>query len=408
MKFKLNSRLSLYSSILLAIFVSLFLSWSAAKSWFSYIYAGDPPPGGFTEAIGVEGDNSQLYFLLAQFYENYDFTVPRGDIQGLYRKALELNPLNYNYWYYLAEFLSTEGKRDLALFSLNQATELAPGVVSLRWAAGILASRLGDEKALKTNLQAVIQFDPERRKKAFIVLWQSLRNGDKILPVITETAYNDYLNFLMDTDRIEEARKVWDKLPNSDQIPWYTFLRYVSMLIDKGIIKSAKKAWAGKYGDWEGVWNGSFEKGLTNSGFDWTYNDSEGTRIVLDETVKGRGNTVRVEFDGSSNIDFYNLRQNLPAEGNTEYELSAWMKSNDLPSRNGVFWEAYCPRIKGLYAKSEEVLGTTDWHRVSVTFETPGNCDQLRIVLRRYPSDRIYGNMKGTVWIDDVNLKKIR
>ena len=144
MKFKLNSRLSLYSSILLAIFVSLFLSWSAAKSWFSYIYAGDPPPGGFTEAIGVEGDNSQLYFLLAQFYENYDFTVPRGDIQDLYRKALELNPLNYNYWYYLAEFLSTEGKRDLALFSLNQATELAPGVVSLRWAAGILASRLGE------------------------------------------------------------------------------------------------------------------------------------------------------------------------------------------------------------------------------------------------------------------------
>ena len=51
---------------------------------------------------------------------------------------------------------------------------------------------------------------------------------------------------------------------------------------------------------------------------------------------------------------------------------------------------------------------TTDWHRVSVTFETPGDCDLLRIVLRRYPSDRIYGNMKGTVWIDDVNLKRIR
>ena len=408
MKFTLNSRPSLYLSILFTIFVSLFLTWSSAKSWLSYVYAGDPPPGGFTEAIQVEGDNSQLYFLLAQFYENYDFTAPRSDIYSLYRKALELNPLNYNYWYYLAEFLSTEGKKDLALFSLDQATELAPGVVSLRWAAGILASRLGDEEALKTNLQAVIQFDSERRKKAFIVLWQSLRNGDKILPVIPETAYDDYLNFLMDTDRIEEAQKVWDKLPNTDQIPWYTFLRYVSILIDKGITKSAKKTWADKYGAWEGVWNGSFEKGLMNSGFDWTFNNVEGARIVLDETIKGRGNTVRVEFDGSSNIDFYNLRQNVPVEGNTGYELSAWMKSSDLPSRNGVFWEAYCPRTKELYAKSEEVHGTTDWHRVSVTFETPGDCYQLRIVLRRYPSDRIYGNMKGTVWVDDVSLKKIR
>lgn len=408
MKFTLNSRLSLYLSILLAISVSLLLSWSAAKSWLSYVYAGDPPPGGFTEAIGAESDNSQLYFLLAQFYENYDFTAPREDIYVLYRKALELNPLNYNYWYYLAEFLSTEKKRDLALFSLDQATELAPGVVSLRWAAGILASRLGDEEALKTNLQSVIRLDTERRQKAFIVLWQSLRNGDKIMPVIPESAYDDYLNFLMDTGRIPEARKVWEQAPNVDRLKWYTFLRYVSALIDNNNVKSAQKAWAGKYGEWEGVWNGGFEKGLTNSGFDWTYNDSAGASIALDGKIKDRGNTVRVEFDGSSNIDYYNLRQNVPVEGNTAYELSAWMKSIDLPSRNGVFWEAYCPQTKELYAKSEEVHGTTDWHKVSVTFETPGDCEMLRIVLRRYPSDRIYGNMKGTVWIDDVSLKKIK
>lgn len=408
MKFTLNSRLSLYLSTLLAISASLLLSWSAAKSWLSYVYAGDPPPGGFTEAIRVESDNSQLYFLLAQFYENYDFTAPRGDIYGLYRKALELNPLNYNYWYYLAEFLSTEQKRDLALFSLDQATELAPGVVSLRWAAGILASRLGDEEALKTNLQSVILLDSERRTKAFIVLWQSLRNGDRILPVIPETAYDDYLNFLMDTDRIPEALKVWDKVPDKDSLKWYTFLRYVSVLVDNKVVKSAQEAWAGKYGQWEGVWNGSFENGLINSGFDWTHNDSEGTRVTLDDKIKDRGNTVRVEFDGSSNIDFYNLRQNVPVEGNTVYELSAWMKGIGLPSKNGLFWEAYCPGSQELYAKSEELHGTTDWHKVSVTFETPGDCELIRIVLRRYPSDRIYGNIKGTAWIDDVSLKKTR
>ncbi|HVY55957.1 MAG TPA: tetratricopeptide repeat protein, partial [Thermodesulfobacteriota bacterium] len=369
MKFSLKSRTSLYSSILLAILVPLLLIWNSAQSWLSYVYAGDPPPGGFKEAIEVEDDNSQLYFLLAQFYENYDFTTPRSDIYSLYKKSLELNPLNYNYWYYLAEFLSTEGKSDLALFSLDQATELAPGVVSLRWAAGILASRLGDEETLKSNLHAVIQFDPDRRKKAFIVLWQSLRNGDKILPVIPVTAYEDYVNFLLDTGRLKEAQIVWDNAPNAGQISWSTFLRYVSILIDNDVIGSAKKAWTDKFGAWEGIWNGSFEKGLTNSGFDWTFNNAEGAKIALEENNKDRGNTVRVEFDGTSNIDFYNFRQNVPVAGNTEYELSAWMKSSELPSRNGVFWEAYCPRSKELYAKSEEVHGTTDWHRVSVTFE---------------------------------------
>jgi hypothetical protein len=407
MKFKIGSRLSLYISLILTISITIFLMWNSAKGWLSYVYAEDPPPAGLNEAIRVESGNSQLYFLLAQYYENYDFTAPREKIFGLYREALGLNPLNYNYWYYLAEFLSTEGKGDKALYALNQATELAPGVVSLRWAAGILASRLGDKEALKGNLNAVIKFDPERRRKAFIVLWQSLRNGDSILPVIPETAFDDYLNFLMDTDRISDAQKVWEKLSDTDEISDYTFLRYVSILNDKKMIRSAKKAWAGKFGDWQGIWNGDFEKGFTNSGFDWTFNEVQGFRIMLEKS-NDRGNSVKIEFDGSSNIDFYHFRQNLPAEENTKYKFSALMRSRDLPTKNGPFWEIYCTQTSELNAKSEEILGTTDWHPVSVIFETPRGCEMLRVVLRRYPSSRVYGNITGTVWIDDVSLQKLR
>jgi tetratricopeptide (TPR) repeat protein len=408
MKFTIGSRLSLYISLLLTTTITLFLTWSSAKSWLSYVYAGDPPPAGFNEAIAVESKNSQLYFLLAQYYENYEFTAPRGQVFELYRKALELNPLNYNYWYYLAEFLSTEGKREAALYALNQATELAPGVVSLRWAAGILASRLGDEEVLKSNLHAVIEFDTERRKKAFIVLWQSLRNGDKILPVIPKNAFNDYLNFLIDTGRIAEAQTVWGKLSDINQIPGDTFLRYIGTLIDKNMINSAKIAWAGKFGNWQGVWNGNFEKGLTNSGFDWTFNSADGAKIILDGKIKNKGNALRIEFDGSSNVEFNHFRQHVPVEGNTHYKLSALMKSTDLPTKNSLFWEIYCTQTKELNVQSEEVLGTTEWHPVSVSFVTPKDCELLRIVLRRHRSERIYGNMTGTVWIDDVSLKKIR
>jgi hypothetical protein len=407
MKFTIGSRLSLYISVLLTISITLFLTWNSAKGWLSYVYAGDPPPAGFNEAIQVESGNSQLYFLLAQYYENYDFTAPREQIFELYRNALQLNPLNYNYWYYLAEFLSTEGKREKALYALNQATELAPGVVSLRWAAGILASRLGDEEALKRNLNAVIEFDTERRKKAFIVLWQSLRNGDRILPVIPDTAYDDYLNFLMDTERIPEAQKVWGKLSDTDDISEYTFLRYISTLINKNMVRSAKNTWAGKYGAWEGIWNGDFEKGLTNSGFDWTFNSIKGARITLEKS-KDRGNSLMIEFDGSSNIDFYHFRQNIPVEEHAKYKLSALMRSRDLPTKNGPFWEIYCTQTSELNVKSEEILGTTDWHPVSLTFETPSGCELVRIVLRRYMSSRIYGNITGTVWIDDVSLKKLK
>lgn len=407
MKFTIGSRLSLYVSILLTILISLFLAWNSARNWLAYVYASDPPPEGFMEAITIEGGNSDFYFLLGQYYDNYDISAPRDRVYKLYRSALELNPLNYNYWYYLAEFLSEEGKRDKALFALNQATELSPGVVALRWRAGMLASRLGDEKSLADNLSPVMAFDPERRKKAFIVVWQSLRNGDKILKIIPEIALPEYLNFLIETRRIPEAQKALGKFSNIKEIPEPTFLRYVSMLIDESMIESAKHTWVSKFGDWDGIWNGNFEKGLTNGGFDWNFNDVQGAKITMDNDTGGKGNSVKIEFDGTNNVDFYNFRQHVPVEGNTRYELSAFMKSQDLSTRNGLFWEVYCPRSKELDAKTEEVLGTTDWHPVTVTFQTPEDCNFLRIVLRRSKSDEIHGNISGTVWIDDIALKKI-
>jgi Carbohydrate binding domain/Tetratricopeptide repeat len=408
MKFTIGSKFSRYISIFLTVIISLLLAWTSAKSWLAYTYAGDPPPEGLKDAIATEDGNSQFYFLLGQYYDNYDVSVPRDQVYKLYRKALELNPLNYNYWYYLAEFLSDEGKRDKALFALNQATELSPGTVALRWKAGMLATRLGDEKTLSDNLKPVIAYDPDRRKKAFIVLWQSLGNGDRISEIIPDVALPEYLNFLIETRRIPDARKVVGRFTNIDGIPDPIFLKYVSMLIDNNMIESAKEVWRRKFGEWEGVWNGNFEKGLLNAGFDWTFNDAEGAKIKMDADTAGRGNSLEIEFDGSSNVDFYHFRQNIPVKPNTRYELSAYMKSKDLTTGNGIFWKVYCPLSNELNAASEQVLGTTDWHPVTVRFETPTGCDFIRIILRRVKSDSMYGKISGTVWIDDVSLKKIQ
>jgi hypothetical protein len=84
------------------------------------------------------------------------------------------------------------------------------------------------------------------------------------------------------------------------------------------------------------------------------------------------------------------------------------MKSTGLPTKNGLFWEVFCTQTNELNVKTEEVLATTDWHPVTVEFVTPKGCELVRIALRRNKSDRVYGNMTGTAWIDDVSLEKIR
>ena len=46
--------------------------------------------------------------------------------------------------------------------------------------------------------------------------------------------------------------------------------------------------------------------------------------------------SLRVSFDGSSDVAFYDVCQTVPADGGTAYELSAWMKSKDLTTDQGI------------------------------------------------------------------------
>jgi len=403
MNLVIRSRLRQYALLVLSAIIVLILVTRAANNWLSYVYASDPPPRGFKEAMVLEPNNSEFYFLLAQYYDNYDFTTPRTEVARLYKKSLELNPLNYNYWFYLAEFLSRQGEKDKAVYALNQSTELSPGVVSLRWAAGMLASKLGDQQAIIENIKAVITYDQNRRQKAFIVLWQSIRNGDKILDMISDQAVPDYIMFLLSTKREIEAYKVWERHKNL--IDYNRYMSLMNYLIYADEIDLAKNVWSDRMGNWDGlVWNGNFEKNIYNNGFDWTFGDKPG--IDIDRIKYDKGHKVRVKFDGKENYDFYHFRQVVPVEGNTKYRFGSDLKTENITTLNGIFWEVYCLHKEGLYKRSEETFGTTDWRRVEFTFETPEGCNSVAIRLVRWPSKKTNSRFSGTVWIDNAFLEK--
>lgn len=403
MNLVIRSRLRQYALLALSAIIIFILVTRAASNWLSYIYAGDPPPRGLKEAMVLEGNNSEFYFLLAQYYDNYDFTLPRAEVSNLYKKALELNPLNYNYWFYLAEFLSRQGEKDKAVYALNQSTRLSPGVVSLRWAAGMLASKLGDKEALLDNLVPVMAYDGERRQKAFTILWQTLRKGDDIRKVLPAQAVPDYMKFLIKTKRVPETYEIWSD--HKDLVDYNLFMLMMNFLIYQNSIDFAKNAWTDRMGAWDGVWNGKFEKAINNNGFDWTISNLEGIKITTPKDSDQKGSALRIEFDGNNNYDFYHFRQVVPVEENTSYTLSSDIKSENLTTRNGIFWEAYCLHGDDLYQRSEQTYGTTDWHKVELSFTTPPGCTSAVIRLRRFKTD-IDTPFSGVLWIDDVELEK--
>lgn len=405
MNVPIRSKLHRYGAISLTIILLFYLVSASARGWLSYTYASDPPPHGLKDAMILEEDNSDFYFLLGQYYDNYDFTAPRSEVSRYYRKALELNPLNYNYWFYLAEFLSREGDKNKALFALKQATNLSPGVVALRWGAGMLASKLGDQEALLDNLGAVIAYDQERRQKAFIVLWQSLRSGDRIADIIPDQAVVEYMAFLLDTKRVTEAYKIWSTRKSFTDYTRYMYM--MNLLIYADEMELAKNAWIDRMGEWDGlVWNGGFEKEINNNGFDWTISDNPGIKITRVKNKNDDGHTVKIEFDGKQNYDFYHFRQVIPVEENTSYRFSSDLKTENITTLNGLFWEVYCLHEDGLYERSAETYGTTDWHRVEFSFKTPPGCSSVAIRLRRAPSDIADKLFSGTAWVDNASLVK--
>jgi hypothetical protein len=392
--------------ITVSFVIAVFLIISILESWLSRIYARESTEEGLKEAIELAPDNPDNYILLAN-YLYLDFSPDKERILNLHKRSLELSPFNYNNWISLSEFLADNGDHGNALYALGVATNLAPGVASLRWKAAVMAIELNDKETVVSNLRKVISTDQQRRKLAFAALWQYIQDGDEILGSIPNNALPSYLEFLISTNRLAESKTAWNKLKDRKDIPDRLFFRYAGYLIDKGEIISAKEIWGGKYGEWEGVWNGNFEEEPTDGGFDWNIGRVEGAEIERDADSLDGKYSLKITFDGTKNINFSQLGQIIPVEGDTEYTLTSFMKSDKITTKDGVQWEVSCFPSDDLDILSQPPLvGTSGWHSVDFSFRTPFNCKAIDLRLRRFESHRLDRFISGTVWIDKVELKK--
>lgn len=406
MKIYLSSKFSRIVTILLTLVFSLFLIKCVLFSWLSRISVLEATEQRIVEAISLTPDNPDNYLLLA-IYLNLENTEDIERILMYHRKALELGPFNYNYWFSLSEFLKDKGYDEKAVYALRIATNLAPGVVALRWSAGLLALELNEKDMVISNFREVMSVDPERRRLAFAALWQYMNDGNDILQSIPDDAIPSYLEFLIDTGRFYESKVAWNKLKTHGEIPDSLFFRYVNFAIDKREIWFAKEIWQGKFGDWSGIWNGSFEGEPLNRGFDWRlYKDVDGADILRVRDGIDGNYSIEVKFDGTENLDFRDVDQIVLVEPNHQYSLSSYMKTEGITTKNGIQWEIYCFGTDGPASTSEPLTGTQDWKLVTLSFKTSDECHAMELRLRRFKSDRLDRFISGKVWVDKVELKQ--
>ncbi|WP_127793346.1 hypothetical protein [Agromyces sp. LHK192] len=102
--------------------------------------------------------------------------------------------------------------------------------------------------------------------------------------------------------------------------------------------------------------------------------------------------SARIAFSSEYSASYVDLRQNIRATGGTTYDMSAWVRTEDLSSAGAAYVV-----LSGDHAQRVEFpAGTNEWTRLEWSYTQPAG--SMTFVMR------FLVRGAGTVWIDDVRM----
>jgi hypothetical protein len=164
------------------------------------------------------------------------------------------------------------------------------------------------------------------------------------------------------------------------------------------------------------VFNGDFERPLSNDGFDWRI-PAQDNAVVAAEPVDGVAgkHALSIAFSNQryAGPPVYQILLLAPGryqlEGRARSSLDAWL---------GLQWALYCQEDSGRstrqLARSESFAGSARWREFHQDFAVPTNCPAqlLRLELAN-PKQGAVGpadvaiRLKGKVWFDDIRVRVV-
>jgi hypothetical protein len=128
---------------------------------------------------------------------------------------------------------------------------------------------------------------------------------------------------------------------------------------------------------------------------------------VIEDAANGADGTksLRLDFDGTQNLEYGHVFQYVPVTPNTVYTFSAQIRAQGITTDSGPRFEvldAYDP--SKLSVSTENMIGSSDWSAHPLEFETKPDTRMLIIKIARPVSHKLGNRLAGTVWIARVTL----
>lgn len=364
-------------------------------------------------AARLEPGNADYQYELGRYFLQTQHE-PESAAQ-FFRSATRLNPHNASYWLELSRTYRRLGNIDQQENALQHALTADRSTPDVAWDAANFYWALGKTDKALQEFRVVLQNDPYLPPAALERCWRIRPDVESLLrDVVPRNAdtYATFLDFLISKNEPAAASRVWSQIVQFQRpVEAQHVFDYVRYLINRRDIAQAHQAWreAATLCDLSGyqpspgnlVVNGDFSLPVLNGGFDWLYEKSSDVSLALDPTESHAGHrSLSIVFD-SRGMEDAGIWQLIPVESNTEYEFSAYFKSEGMQGAGGprFLLEDHYTRVS--YFASEELKDADTWKQVEGKFDTGPDTKLLTLRIQRIPA----GNaIRGKLWIGGVRL----
>lgn len=403
------------------------MSWEAFRAARAVGQLDDLSIAQGEKALQQDPGNADLMHHLGSLYSTDPIEADSAKAVMYLRQAVTLNPRRWDFWMDLG--IACDYASDIACsdHAFAQVVEINPKAPAMVWAVGnhyLLTDR--PEMAFPA-FRRLISLDSQYLYLILRLCYRATHDPQAIYAGIAAHAPSpsirfSLLNFLCSMADYEGAMKIWGQMiAGPDRRPDMSLVKpFLDLLMEHSQIDDAEKIWSDLQN--AGVippnpppqaanilFNSGFERAPLDTGFDWRVSDSPDLEFDLSDPTGYQGaKCVRIEFPVGRDAEYYLLSQMVRVQPNTTYQLSAYVRSDDLTSQSGPRWrvdETGCTNCS--QETSDATVGSTPWHKVDVEFTTLPQTQSVKVSFWR-PKEQIFSrDITGTVWLSDVNLHAV-
>jgi Flp pilus assembly protein TadD len=334
-----------------------------------------------------------------------------------YRRAVALRPRDYFLWLALGTVLEQSEDEKGALAAYREAVSLAPYYAQPRWQLGNLLLRAGEREAGFVELRQAASRDESLLPALLDLAWGITGDANAVEQIINPQTARWHLALSRLFIRHGKTAEGLAQFRAAGQVSDEERRSLLQELLSANRFREAYEVWSlssnMKTADGSYLVDGGFEepKGFDQTGFGWQRGlDVKGVTTSLDTSgTHGGSYSLRLNYQGDSNVNASAISQLVVVEPNSRYRLRFSARAQDVVTAGApLLIVSDAGDKERRIAQSEALPKNTDgWRDYAVEFTTGKETSAVRISVQRQACT---GGQPcpvfGSVWLDDFVLEK--